>query len=109
MKQDLLEGGGKKLNRLAGGVRKIFPRFMYMRTLMVGCAAGEGHLDGDDNGKAKWVANSLHAALKQYAGSRADFADCDERISFNLSAGDELHVIGWVCSDSELSDDAEAA
>ena len=32
----------------AGGVRISWPRFMLTRTLMVGCAAGEGHLDGHD-------------------------------------------------------------
>jgi hypothetical protein len=29
-------------------LRQLWPRFMTARTLMVGCAAGEGHLDGDD-------------------------------------------------------------
>jgi hypothetical protein len=29
-------------------LRQMWPRFLTTRTLMVGCAAGEGHLDGDD-------------------------------------------------------------
>ena len=29
-------------------LRQVWPRFLTARTLMVGCAAGEGHLDGDD-------------------------------------------------------------
>jgi predicted N-acyltransferase len=29
-------------------LRHLWPRFLTARTLMVGCAAGEGHLDGDD-------------------------------------------------------------
>jgi hypothetical protein len=29
-------------------LRQLWPRFMTARTLMVGCAAAEGHLDGDD-------------------------------------------------------------
>jgi hypothetical protein len=29
-------------------LRRLWPRFLTARTLMVGCAAGEGHLDGDD-------------------------------------------------------------
>ena len=29
-------------------LRQLWPRFLTARTLMVGCAAGEGHLDGDD-------------------------------------------------------------
>jgi len=65
--QDLLGGAGKTIRRLAGGVRKVFPRFLFLRTLMVGCAAGEGHFDGDGNGKAAWVATSLHAVLQSYA------------------------------------------
>src|SRR5205814_2147989 len=69
--QDLLGGAGKLLCGVAGGLRKIFPRFLVLRTLMVGCAAGEGHLDGDQNGKATWVAQCLHAALVQFA-RRAD-------------------------------------
>jgi predicted N-acyltransferase len=65
--QDLLGGAGKFLQGMAGGVRKIFPRFLFMRTLMVGCAAGEGHLDGDPNDKAGWVARNLHSVLRKYA------------------------------------------
>ena len=65
--QDLLGGAGRSITRLAGGLRKMFPRFLVLRTLMIGCAAGEGHLDGDQNGKAAWIANCLHAALVQYA------------------------------------------
>src|SRR5258706_4428101 len=65
--QDLLGGAGKFLQSMAGGVRKILPRFLFMRTLMVGCAAGEGHLDGDPNDKAGWVARNLHVALRKYA------------------------------------------
>jgi hypothetical protein len=29
-------------------LRRLWPRFLTARTLMVGCAAGEGHLDGED-------------------------------------------------------------
>jgi predicted N-acyltransferase len=67
LEQDLLTGAGKMLNRVAGGIRKILPRFLFMRTLMVGCAAGEGHLVGADDEKTTWVAHCLHAALKHYA------------------------------------------
>lgn len=43
--QDLLVGATPKLAGLIDSIRWIWPRFMRMRTLMVGCAAGEGHLD----------------------------------------------------------------
>jgi hypothetical protein len=43
--QDLLQGIGPRFKPLIDGVRRIWPRFMLMRTLMVGCSAGEGHID----------------------------------------------------------------
>jgi Acetyltransferase (GNAT) domain len=42
--QDILEGAGRAVQRFAQWVRRFWPRFLTMRTLMVGCAAGEGHL-----------------------------------------------------------------
>jgi predicted N-acyltransferase len=65
--QDVLDGAGKVLQRTAGWVRKVFPRFLYMRTLMVGCAAGEGHLDGVAEEKTTLLARNLHGALRAYA------------------------------------------
>ena len=44
--QDLLLGTNTRLGGVIGFIRRLWPRFMKMRTLMVGCAAGEGHLDG---------------------------------------------------------------
>ena len=66
LRQDLLQGSGPRLLGFANRVRRVFPRFLTMRTLMVGCAAGEGHLDRDEPEHA-WIAGQLHAALKQYA------------------------------------------
>jgi hypothetical protein len=67
--QDILEGAGRTLRKVAGVVRKVWPRFLFMRSLMVGCAAGEGHLEpgGDGDGTSEWVARTLHASLKRYA------------------------------------------
>jgi Acetyltransferase (GNAT) domain len=42
--QDLLAGSGAALQAFANAVRRVWPRFLKMRTLMIGCAAGEGHL-----------------------------------------------------------------
>ena len=44
VRQSLIEGVPGKLRGLAELIRKKFPRFLTMRVLMVGCAAGEGHL-----------------------------------------------------------------
>jgi hypothetical protein len=46
--QDLLAGIDPKLQNIVHSVRRAWPRFMKMRTLMVGCAVGEGHMDGDE-------------------------------------------------------------
>lgn len=45
---DLLVGVSPRFGKLIGAVRRIWPRLMRARTLMVGCVAGEGHLDGDE-------------------------------------------------------------
>lgn len=64
--QDLL-GGTPTVQRIVSPVRRVLPRFATMRTLMVGCAAGEGHLDDADGTRAAWIGRTLHAALKKYA------------------------------------------
>jgi hypothetical protein len=56
--QDLLVGVSPRIGVLTALIRRLWPRFMRLRTLMVGCVAGEGHLDGDDAG-----AHALHARL----------------------------------------------
>jgi hypothetical protein len=45
--QDLLAGLNGHPKALAAFVRRRWPHFMRARTLMLGCAAGAGHLDGD--------------------------------------------------------------
>jgi Peptidogalycan biosysnthesis/recognition len=46
--QDLLVAANSKVGGLIEFIRRAWPRFMRMRLLMVGCAAGEGHLDNVD-------------------------------------------------------------
>lgn len=45
--QDLLAGLGSQVKTVVSSIRRIWPRFMFARTLMLGCVAGEGHLDGE--------------------------------------------------------------
>src|ERR1700737_949413 len=45
LNQDLVAGA--PASGVINAVRKVWPRFLKMRTLMVGCAAGEGHLGVD--------------------------------------------------------------
>jgi predicted N-acyltransferase len=57
--QDLLTGLGQRWLNLAGRVRRIWPGFLRMRTLMVGCAAGEGHLHANSSASQRRDAEIL--------------------------------------------------
>ena len=71
--QDLIAGVGPRIGALINSIRRVWPRFLKMRTLMVGCTAGEGHLDGAElllSSNARLLASdivaharSLHAPL----------------------------------------------
>lgn len=63
VQQNLIEGIPALL-AVAAPVRRRFPRFLTMRLLMVGCAAGEGHLGVCRAGDEEWVMRALHPALE---------------------------------------------
>lgn len=66
VQQNLVEG----IPALRGAVefiRRRFPRFLTMRVLMAGNAAGEGHLGACAPDDETWVADALFATLKIYA------------------------------------------
>ncbi|HEY4281771.1 MAG TPA: GNAT family N-acetyltransferase [Chthoniobacterales bacterium] len=67
VRQNLIEGMRGKFRDLVDLVRKIFPRFLTMRVLMVGSAAGIGELDGNDDETERWIAEALSAVLRNYA------------------------------------------
>src|SRR5437870_10221886 len=67
VRQNLVEGVPGKIRSAIDGVRKILPRFLTMRVLMVGCAAGTGDLGGCDQRDEAWVASALLASLRTYA------------------------------------------
>ena len=66
VRQNLVEGV-PALRSSVDAIRRSFPRFLTMRILMVGCAAGEGHLGVCAPGDEEWVANALRATLGKYA------------------------------------------
>jgi hypothetical protein len=69
---DLLVGIKPRIGRLTGFIRRLWPRFMHARTLMVGCAAGEGHLDGKDEFARRSNARLLASAIvKEARGLKA--------------------------------------
>lgn len=64
--QDILEGVGSEW-RLISFIRRRYPRFLKMRTLMVGCSAGEGHLAACDDLPAASVADVLSRHIRKLA------------------------------------------
>src|SRR5260370_24504229 len=67
VRQNLVEGLRGAVRRIVDLVRKKFPRFLTMRVLMVGCAAGAGELDARDPGDEKFIAEALRSTLRDYA------------------------------------------
>lgn len=70
--QDFVAGAHRHVRSLATSIRRVLPRFLTQRTLMVGCAAGEGYLDGP--------ADSLVANAERLAAAILDHAR-DQRAS----------------------------
>jgi predicted N-acyltransferase len=65
--QDVLAGTGERVAALIARVRKFWPRFFTMRTIMVGSVAGEGHLDGDDASAHRRHAPLIAQAILDHA------------------------------------------
>ncbi|MFN2475614.1 MAG: GNAT family N-acetyltransferase [Chthoniobacterales bacterium] len=66
VQQNLVEGV-PAMRRIVDAIRRRFPRFLTMRLLMIGCAAGEGHLGVCRSGDEEWVAIALLATIENYA------------------------------------------
>jgi predicted N-acyltransferase len=64
---DLLAGTRGLPQWIARNVRRLWPSFMHSRAVMVGCAAGEGHLDDPDEISHEAQAHHLALALQTYA------------------------------------------
>jgi len=67
VRQNLVEGVRGNIRSIVERIRKLFPQFLTMRVLMVGCGAGTGDLDACDEKDAPWVASALKATLRTYA------------------------------------------
>ncbi|MEI9897569.1 MAG: GNAT family N-acetyltransferase [Chthoniobacter sp.] len=60
--QDLLAGLPSRFRSLFTGLRKLWPAFLKLRMMMIGCATSEGELDHDQ----PWLAQALHDLIEVY-------------------------------------------
>ena len=67
VQQNLVEGLRGPLRAAIEFIRKAFPRFLTMRILMVGCAAGEGHLGARSAEDERALSQALHSTLNTIA------------------------------------------
>ena len=67
VRQNLVEGVQGRVRSIVGTIRKMFPRFLTMRVLMVGCGAGAGDLGVWDKDDEPFVAKALQSSLQTYA------------------------------------------
>jgi hypothetical protein len=65
--QDVLAGLEPRWQKLAATIRRFWPRFLFIRTLMVGCAAGEGHLPSGTAAAQERDAEALSANMCRLA------------------------------------------
>jgi hypothetical protein len=66
--QDIFAGiRGNGIRAMISFIRRLWPGFMRMRTLMMGCVAGEGYLDGTDEEARRLHARLLAAAITKHA------------------------------------------
>jgi Peptidogalycan biosysnthesis/recognition len=65
--QDILAGLQPSFGRLTNAIRRRWPRFMFMKTLMIGCVAGEAHLDDGTDSTRAATARSLACAIRGHA------------------------------------------
>jgi len=64
---DILTGVHPRFGRLIDAIRLQWPRFMFMKAMMVGCVAGEAHLDGGDDSTRAAAARTLAGAIVEHA------------------------------------------
>jgi predicted N-acyltransferase len=65
--QDLLGGFDSSKLKLVRAIRRFWPRFLKLRTLMIGCAAGEGHLSSSAAAAQRGDAEILSSHITRLA------------------------------------------
>ena len=109
VRQNLVEGVPGKIRSIVGTIRKMFPRFLTMRVLMVGCGAGTGDLGACDERDESWVANALQASLRTYARQNKASLIVFKDFPANYRSALEMLHSKWLRADSKHANDAAVA
>lgn len=109
VQQNLVEGI-PALGKAVEKVRRRFPRFLTLRVLMVGNAAGEGHLSLRAPEDEPWVADALYQVLEIYGRqSRAslvvfkDFPATYRDVLWKFPANDYTRIPSMPMTELHLS------
>ena len=96
VRQNLVEGVRGRVRSIVGTIRKMFPRFLTMRVLMVGCGAGAGDLGACDKDDEPFVAKALQSSLQIYARqNKASLVVFKDFPTNYRSALEVLHSTGY--------------
>jgi predicted N-acyltransferase len=65
--QDITAGLPRPFQAIMKIIRRLFPNFLKLKTLMVGTSVGESHLGATTDPDLAWLGEALHETLGQYA------------------------------------------
>jgi predicted N-acyltransferase len=65
--QDIMAGLPRPVKAVMNAVRRFFPNFLKLKTLMVGATVGEGHLGAVSESDRTWLGEALHEMIGDYA------------------------------------------
>ena len=96
VRQNLVEGVRGGFRKIVDAIRKKFPRFLTMRVLMIGCAAGAGELDAGNPETERWIAQALGESLGNYARTnKASLVVFKDFLAIHRSAMSNLLKCGY--------------
>ena len=67
IQQDITAGLPRAFHALMKTIRRVFPNFLKLKTLMVGATVGEGHLGAASDPDRAWLGEALHEVVGDYA------------------------------------------
>ena len=109
VRQNLVEGVPGKIRSIVDRIRKVFPRFLTMRVLMVGCGAGTGDLGACDEKDESMGGKRIAGDSSDLRQKKQSFTCRLQGFPGELSLGTRNVGLECLRADSEHADDAAAA